>query len=465
MREKRRMKMVDITKTDLFKSFVKNLKECYVDVKEAIDKYMDLEDKDLEKITLWCLSAKVVQPHAPVFPFLFINASKGSGKTRLLKLLAFLLDGKVVINPTETILFRTNFPLFFDELEQIAGKNKKDLRELFNSAYKRGGKVYRSVKVEEIDKGKKITTFKVVDFSVYKPIAMANIWGMHDVLGDRCLSVILEKSNSYKTKLCEDFETDEVCIRAKKRLNELLGNDEVSVESVVSVVKKVYREWNKYVLKNYKSINTYTTYNTHTTHNTYTTHNTLTTLEKNYKSINTHTTHNTYTTHNTLTTLDEFSLSKVYDKIYKSNFFSREFELTFPLLLITALMDKIDGTDLFTLTDKMIEIFKQEIKDKYREEIMESDDTILLDFVSRLDENLGMEYVPINEIFKQFKEFREDSEHIPDWLNIRWFGRALKRLKLVIDKRRIGRGIEIRLNVKKAKKRIGMYKKNGVTNK
>jgi len=35
----------------------------------------------------------------------------------------------------------------------------------------------------------------IEEFAVYCPIAMANIRGMENVLGDRCISLILEKSS------------------------------------------------------------------------------------------------------------------------------------------------------------------------------------------------------------------------------------------------------------------------------
>ena len=40
------------------------------------------------------------------------------------------------------------------------------------------------------------------------------------------------------------------------------------------------------------------------------------------------------------------------------------------------------------------------------------------------------------------------------WLNEKWLGRALKRLKLIVDKRRLGSGIEVTLDIKKAKQKV-----------
>jgi hypothetical protein len=37
-------------------------------------------------------------------------------------------------------------------------------------------------------------------------------------------------------------------------------------------------------------------------------------------------------------------------------------------------------------------------------------------------------------------------------------GRALKRLNLIIDKRRIAKGIEVTLNIEKAEQKLSMFK-------
>ena len=79
---------------------------------------------------------------------------------------------------------------------------------------------------------------------------------------------------------------------------------------------------------------------------------------------------------------------------------------------------------------------------------------MVYDFISKQEE--GLIYKSIKSLTNQFRDFADESE---DWLNSKWFGRALKRLDLVVDKRRKGSGMEVMLNVKKAKKKIKMFKK------
>jgi len=45
-----------------------------------------------------------------------------------------------------------------------------------------------------------------------------------------------------------------------------------------------------------------------------------------------------------------------------------------------------------------------------------------------------------------------------EWINPKWMGRALKRLDLVKEKKRVGKGTSIILNYDKAKKKIKMFK-------
>ncbi|HEY0090188.1 MAG TPA: hypothetical protein VGB37_15175, partial [Candidatus Lokiarchaeia archaeon] len=44
------------------------------------------------------------------------------------------------------------------------------------------------------------------------------------------------------------------------------------------------------------------------------------------------------------------------------------------------------------------------------------------------------------------------------WFSAQWFGRALQRLNLIIDRRRLGKGVEITLNVQKAKEKMLLFR-------
>jgi hypothetical protein len=66
-----------------------------------------------------------------------------------------------------------------------------------------------------------------------------------------------------------------------------------------------------------------------------------------------------------------------------------------------------------------------------------------------------MEIYSVKELVNQFRQFSDENS---DWLNAKWFGRALKRLNLIVDKRRKGHGIEVSLDIPKAKNKSLMFK-------
>ena len=56
------------------------------------------------------------------------------------------------------------------------------------------------------------------------------------------------------------------------------------------------------------------------------------------------------------------------------------------------------------------------------------------------------------------QEYRDFLQTHEDWINTKWLGRALKRLGLIIEKRRVSNGVSVILNIVKAQKKIGMFK-------
>lgn len=128
------------------------------------------------------------------YPYLFLNAVKRSGKTKLLTVLS-LLSYNSIFSPNMSVasLFRlinnNGSTAIFDETEDLKDPEKRaDMRSLLLSGYKRGPLVYR---VEEVD-GSRIP----VPYDVYAPKALANISGIEDVLEDRCIPQILKRGKN-----------------------------------------------------------------------------------------------------------------------------------------------------------------------------------------------------------------------------------------------------------------------------
>lgn len=400
-----------------------NIEEAKLKFRESFDNmisfmkgYVDMPEEYYKFTALW-ISGTYFHEEFNTFPFLFINAMRGSGKTRLLKIISHLQkngNGDIQNNISEAVLFRTakERGLIIDEFEGIGSKDKNTLRELLNAAYKKGGKV-RRMKKKHVDKEEKQV---VEEFDLFSPIAMANIWGMEEVLEDRCVTLTLEKStNQGITKKMENFENHPLIIQLKEVLNR------TSCSLCSYLTKKNYVEcWNNYIDTKY-SINT------------------------NYI----HTLH-TYTTHNYITTLTREE-ELLFEKIDELGLEGRNLELFLPLILIAQFLDEISFTEI-------LKICRDLAKSKKVEEVAESKDISLYEFVAH-SVQYRFNKVYIGDITREFKEFiGYTADNNDNWLNEKWVGRGLKRLNLLLSRSRASKGIQVTINPEKAKEKLKIFK-------
>jgi len=384
------------------------LGKTYEDIIEVLKEYTDLKEDYYSMIAVWIIGTYFHDSFS-TYPFLFLNAMRGSGKTRTLKLIMSMAQrGEILTNVTEAVLFR--YPkgnsLGIDEFEGLMRKGNEAVRELLNASYKKGNKV-RRMKQKKTPEG---TEQVVEEFEPYKPICLANIWGMEEVLGDRCITLILEKSSKPDImRILEDFDTKPQIKIIRMALSEVL----VSLCSYFSVEGYI-EAWNKYVKQKYTTLYTQTTLTTHTTQ----------------------------------TTPD--NLLEMFNKIDEIGINGRNLELFFPMMLIA----KMIGEDVFKC---ILGVANTLNKEKRKEEMMESKDVSLIDYVSQLEQTIN--YRSIRHITIGFRDFigRVDDQD-DKWLNEKWVGRALKRLELIIDKRRVAHGNEVTLNIDKAKQKIMGFK-------
>ncbi len=380
------------------------LKQCYQNINDVIDYYMDVSEETRNIICLWIIGTYFHDSFS-TFPYLFCNAMKGSGKTRLLKLIvAYAKDANLTASLTESVMFRTKGTLALDEFEGIGSKEKTSLRELLNSSYKKGTKIFRMAK----KKGPDGETQVVEEFEPYRPVVLANIWGMEEVLGDRCITVLLEKSvNASKIKLVEDFEDLEGINYTKKMLDYLVR---CSLCSVVSL-RNIKQKWNDFIKHTY----------------TPTTLTTLTTLN------------------NTNYTEEDDNIKLLFTKINVTGIEGRYLELFFPLFLIAEEMSSV-------VLENTIHYAKKIVNDKKIEEITESKDVLVYSLIAKEEPMKWREIKDLTTIFKLI--MGEDNE----WLNTKWMGRSLKRLNLIKEKRRVGKGVQVILDVDKAKLKESIFK-------
>jgi len=379
-----------------------NMVEAYRNILDILKKYLDLKEEYYNIIALWVIGT-YFHSDFYTYPYLYFNAMKGSGKSRALNLISTLSkNGEVVNSLTEAVLFRTKGTIAIDEFEGLERKGKENLRELLNSAYKKGIKVKRMRQQKTIEGVQQV----VEEFEVFRPIIIANIFGMESVLSDRCIPLILEKSFNKKiTNLIEIFREEEIVKETIYLLNKCsLCRCSFSAER--------YQEWNNYVIF---TNNNYTN-NTNNTNNT------------NYTNY-----------------IPPF---KAFKSINLAELGGRELELSFPLLLIA---DEVSGDVLKETTLTLKQIFL----DKKCEDLVENSDISLIDFVSQIPDSSPNYFIFISELTKDFKEFLQTEEL---WLNNKWMGRALKRVGLIIEKSRESHGVKVRLDIKKASRKIKKFK-------
>jgi len=364
------------------------VKECYYNIIKLLKKYCDLEEKYYCIVALWVIGT-YAHDEFETYPYLYINAVKGSGKTRLLKLISIISNnGKMVGSLTEAVLFRTakGRTLCIDEFENLGSEGKSNLRELLNSAYKKGMSIERAKKKKSEDG----EDYVIESYDVYTSISMANIWGMEEVLGDRCIILILEKSHKEKiTKLIEIFDRDKDIIQIKKQL-------ELIKKELCSLVLKndMAQNWNDFVEGKLK--------------------------------------------------IGDTKLILFFERVDKTGIEGRNLELLLPLYFVSYMIDD-------KVLDKILIISKEIVKEREEEDYYENRDRILIRFLAEKIKEENLEYltwIGVSKITLEFKEYLgEEGEN----LTSQWMGKALKRLKFIKDKKRGKNGIKVCLDIEKIK--------------
>lgn len=120
------------------------------------------------------------------YPYLLINGNKGTGKTVLDTVISHLaLNAKLTVGMTEAALFRTvsleGGTIILDELEGLTDREKgATYGTMLKAGYSDGVTVRRCNQ----DKNNQVD-----DFYVYGPKVISNIFGLEDIIADRCLPI------------------------------------------------------------------------------------------------------------------------------------------------------------------------------------------------------------------------------------------------------------------------------------
>lgn len=199
-----------------------------------IRKFYYTNDSNIYKIlSLYIYTTYYYELFAQI-PYLFLNGSKGSGKSILdecIKLLSF--NAKMALDITEAALFRTlsveGGVLILDEQENLNSKNRtmdNSMSAILKGGYARSGAVYRC----NSEKGG-----IVEKYTVYGPKVISNIMGMDDVIEDRCIII-----NTYALKLTKETKMEDPKHYAEERLDEIRELTSKCALSALRNFKKLY---------------------------------------------------------------------------------------------------------------------------------------------------------------------------------------------------------------------------------
>jgi hypothetical protein len=147
--------------------------------------------------TLWIVHTYVFEEFDSSPILAITSAEKRSGKTRLLDVLEHLVSNPWrTILPSDAVVYRkieaSRPTMMLDEADAIFGRttanHHEGLRALLNSGNRQGTKVPRTV-----GSG---TEYKVVDFEIFCPKAIAGIGTLPETVMDRSISIRIERRAS-----------------------------------------------------------------------------------------------------------------------------------------------------------------------------------------------------------------------------------------------------------------------------
>lgn len=163
-------------------------------------------DAQVVAVTLWIAHTHAIDAF-DVSPYLAVtSAEKGSGKTRLLELLDLVVaHAWRIVSPTEAVLFRKidaasgYITVLFDEGDAVFSQVAEGLRATLNAGNRRGAVVTRCVGQN--------AQFRLVDFRVFCPKAIAAIGNLPGTIEDRSIPIRLRRR--IRTETVERFRLHE----------------------------------------------------------------------------------------------------------------------------------------------------------------------------------------------------------------------------------------------------------------
>lgn len=194
-----------------------NIPELYERIYDYIRRFVFLADtRVISYLSLWVMGTYLFTIFR-YYPYIWLNAEKGSGKTLLMEILAAIaFNGELVTNPTEATLFRdvagNMTSLFIDEVENLRKQDKETagaVMAVLNTGFCKSGIVKRNVKNSE-------GNYVVKPFSTYSPKVFAGINEISDILRDRtvCIRLLKKKEN----EVAERYKETDAVLKLQRQI-------------------------------------------------------------------------------------------------------------------------------------------------------------------------------------------------------------------------------------------------------
>lgn len=166
-------------------------------VEKYVEKFYFFADKRCYKVIALYIVMTYFYECFSSIPYLYLNGEKGSGKSTLGSIIAaFSFNAKMSISISSSALFRTvaieGGTFVIDELENMTSRAKSqesDFGALLKGGYFKEGRIFRT----NTDNGNKTESF-----NAFGPKVLSNIFGLDDVIEDRCITVRIPKVNIAK---------------------------------------------------------------------------------------------------------------------------------------------------------------------------------------------------------------------------------------------------------------------------
>jgi len=375
-----------------------NPEQIVFDIIAILKKFVEFDDARYYALIAYWVIGTYFHKRFSSFAYLFINALKRSGKTKLLDVLKLLCYNAVFSpNMSTSSLFRltqsAGATTLLDESEDLADPEKQaEFKSLLLSGYKRGTFVYRSEKENE--------KYIPVPFDVYSPKAIANIRGIDDVLEDRCITVTMKRGKNLAIINKDVPIENPIWEEIRDTLTRLYFQEYASIEATYSQMENIDRLFQDINVGSVGCVGSVGFKRVQ---------------EKKYLYVA-----RTWEMWRAL-----FSIAK-----YIHIFSSKQISPTQPTQSTQTTLNPFD--DLLSLSVDLI-------TEKEAESATDSGTTMLImGLLRRVTED---KFYNPTDLLNAALEF---TENLPSWFNNTWLGREFKRLGFK-EKRRQGKGVEYRL--------------------